>query len=387
MKEVRFPLIPKSLSLKKISFGLCILIFAVLAFKLILSYAKEGSKPNQQTSPLIHYNGRLLIPKLSPLRQFIHTEPVIEQLVITPFTLPAIVEADPATLIKILPPLLGRIISLNKRLGDPVQAGEILFKIDSADLAQAMSDLTRAKASLTFAKQNLKRQQRLSRSNIAARRDLQQAFNDNAQAMSELQRAEAKLKALNVNVDDVHDHFLTVRSPISGKVIELNAAMGGYWNDLTAALMTVADLSKVYITASAQEKDLRNIYVGQDVNVLLDAYSQPLRAKTKFISALVNPETRTVAVRMIFENKSGQLKPNMFGKAMFLSQPHKRILLPLTSIIQRGFDSIVFVEVSPWQFEARLIEAGPQINDKIEVKAGLKAGERVVVRGGIILND
>jgi cobalt-zinc-cadmium efflux system membrane fusion protein len=380
-------LIPKSLSLKQICFCLLVLGFALLAFKLILSYSKGISKPLNQTAPLIHDGGRLVIPATSPLRQFIVIQPVVEHLVISPFTLPAIVEADPTRLIKILPPLLGRITSLNKRLGDLVQAGEILFTIDSADLAQAMSDLERAKAALTFAQENLKRQQRLSVSNIAARRELQQAFNENEQATSEVQRANAKLKALNVNPADVNKDFLKVRAPISGHVIDLNAAVGGYWNDLNAPLMTIADLSKVYVTASAQEKDLKHLYVGQDVNVILDAYPQPLHAKTQFISAWVNPETRTVGVRILFENKSGQLKPNMFGKAMFLSQPQKRIVLPLTTIIQRGFDSIVFVEVAPWQFERRLLELGTQINDKVEVRSGLKVGERVVVKGGIILND
>lgn len=380
-------MIPKSLTAKQLSFCLFGLIIGILTFWLILSYAKGFSKPIKHTPPLLNTGGRLFIPEDSPLRQFIIVKPVEEQLVISPFTLPAIVEADPATLVKVLPPLLGRITSLNKRLGDPVKAGEILFTIDSADLAQAMSDLERAKAALTFAEENLQRQQKLSLSNIAARRDLQQARNDYDQAVSELQRSNARLKALNVKTEDVNEHLLVVRSPLSGRVIDLNAAVGGYWNDATAPIMTVADLSLVYVTASAQEKDLKHLYVGQDVNVILDAYPQLLRSKIHFIGALMNPDTRTVGVRMMFENKSGYLKPNMFGKANFLSQPHKRIVLPLSTIIQRGFDSIVFVEISPWQFEPRLLELGSQVNDKVEILSGLHSGERVVVRGGIILND
>lgn len=379
-------MIPKSLSPKQICFGLLGLGSAIFIFWLIMGYTK-GNIPVPPNHPLLHEGGRLIIPATSPLRQFVVVQPVEEQLVISPFTLPAIVEADPATLVKVLPPLSGRIITLNKRLGDPVKAGEILFTLDSADLAQALSDVARAKAALTFTQENLKRQQRLSVSNIAARRDLQQARNDYEQAFSELQRANARLQALNVNTSDVKEHILAVRSPLTGRVIELNAAVGGYWNDLTAPIMTVADLSIIYVTASAQEKDLKHLYVGQDVDVVLDAYPQHLRSKIQFIDALMNPETRTVGVLMMFENNSGQLKPNMFGKAIFLSQPHKRILLPLTTVIQRGFDSIVFVEVKPWQFEPRLLELGPQINNKVEVISGLHAGERVVIKGGIILND
>lgn len=379
-------MLPKSLSFKKFCFSLLILGFFILIFKLILSYSKVAT-PTNHSPPLIRSNGRLYIPESSPLRQFIITQTVAQQLMISPFTLPAIVEADPATLVNVLPPLLGRIASLNKRLGENVKAGEILFTLDSADLAQSMSDLKRAEASLVFADENLKRQQRLSNSNISARRDLQQAFNEKEQASSEVQRARAKLQILNINPADLKGNLLVVRSPISGQVIELNGALGGFWNDSTAAIMTVADLSKVFIKASAQEKDLKQLFVDQDVEVFLDAYPQPLRAKTKFIDAVLNPDTRTTAVRMVLDNKLGQLKPNMFGKAKFLSQPHQRIILPLTAIIQRGFDSIVFVEILPWQFEPRLLKLGTQINDKVEVLSGLKVGERVVVKGGIILND
>ncbi|KTC87571.1 cation efflux system protein [Legionella drozanskii LLAP-1] len=380
-------MIPKSLIFKHIFWGLLTLIVAMLVFWLILITYSKKNKPVQQTPPILHIGGRLVIPEHSPLRQFIIIKPVVEQLVISPFTLPAIVEADPATLVKVLPPLAGRITTLNKHLGDPVKAGDILFTIDSPDLAQALSDVSRAQASLTFNQENLKRQQRLSLSNINARRDLQQAQSDNLQAISELERANARLKALNVENTDIKENRLIVRSPLSGRVVDLNAALGGFWNDITAPIMTVADLSQVYVKASAQEKDLRHLYVGQDVDVVLDAYSQHFRSKIQYIGALLNPDTRTVSVRMLFDNKQGLLKPNMFGKASFLSQPHNRVVLPLTTIIQRGFDSIVFVEVAPWQFEPRLLELGPQFNEKVEVLSGLKANERVVVKGGIILND
>lgn len=378
-------MISRSLFARRIFLGFLALLVAMLAFWFILTHS-TGPKPIKNTSPLLHIGGRLVIPPESPLRRFIVIKPVVEQLVITPFTLPAIIEADPAKLARVQPPLSGRIVSLNKRLGDSVQAGDILFTIDSADLAQALSDVEKAKASLTFAEANLKRQQRLSVSNINARRELQQAQSDYEQAMSELLRANARLKALKVENMNIKDNVLAVRSPISGQVTELNAAIGSYWNDITAPIMTVANLSTVYIDASAQEKDLKHLYVGQDVDVVIDAYQQHFRSKIDYISPMLNPNTRTVEVSMIFENKLGLLRPNMFGKAIFLSQPHKRIVLPLTTVIQRGFDSIVFVEVAPWQFEPRLLELGPQLNDKVEVLSGLKTNERVVVKGGIILN-
>jgi membrane fusion protein, heavy metal efflux system len=379
-------LLPNSLFYKRFVIGFLSLFVVILAFWLVLLYAK--AKPINKGAPLLHQGGRLIVPEQSSLRQYLVIEQVPEQLVISPFTLPAIVEANPATLIKILTPFVGRITSLNKSVGDAVKAGEVLFIIDSADQAQAMTDVEKAQSALNFAQENLQRQQKLSVSNIAARHDLQQARNDYNQAVSELNRANARVQALQLESPDQKTKYrLVARSPITGQVIELNAGVGSVWNDTTAAIMTVADLSRVYISASAQEKDLKNIYAGQDVSVVMDAYPQPLRSKVQYVNAVLNPDTRTVSVRILINNNLSQLKPNMFAKATFFGQPHKGVVLPLSAVIQRGFYSVAFVEVAPWQFEPRQLELGSQLDDKVEVLSGLKANERVVVKGGIILND
>ncbi|WP_216637043.1 hypothetical protein [Legionella micdadei] len=96
-------MISRSLITRRIFWSLLALLITMLAFWLILTYDK-GSKPAKNVSPILHIDGRLVIPPESPLRRFIVIKPVVEQLVITPFTLPAIIEADPAKLIKVQPP-------------------------------------------------------------------------------------------------------------------------------------------------------------------------------------------------------------------------------------------------------------------------------------------
>ncbi|MDA4601236.1 efflux RND transporter periplasmic adaptor subunit, partial [Enterobacter hormaechei] len=82
-----------------------------------------------------------------------------------------------------------------------------------------------------------------------------------------------------------------------------------YWNDSNASVMTVADLSRVFVTANVQEKDLSKVYVGQAAAVKLDAYAEPLAAKVRYVGEMLDPDTRTVKVRMVFDNKDGRLKP------------------------------------------------------------------------------
>ncbi|WP_035881033.1 zinc efflux RND transporter periplasmic adaptor subunit ZneB [Cupriavidus metallidurans] len=353
--------------------------------------AKADQKRADPPVALRHEGERLVVPAESPLRRTLAVAPATRETVAAPFNLPAMVEADPAKLVKVLPPLAGRIVSLNKQLGDEVKAGDVLFTIDSADLAQATSDAAKARAAMTMARRNLDRQRELDKSEIAAKRDFEQAQSDYDQAASESQRADARLAQLGAksggSAQAGGGHILTVRSPINGRVVDLNAATGAYWNDTTASLMTVADLSHVFVTANAQEKDLGHVYVGQSATVKFDAYDDAQPGKVRYVGQILDADTRTTKVRMVFDNPDGRLRPGMFAQATFLSQPHEGIVVPMSAIVQSGFYTRAFVEVAPWQFEPRVIKLGAQIGDRMEVKSGLSAGDRVVVKEGVLLND
>ncbi|MGO4465906.1 efflux RND transporter periplasmic adaptor subunit, partial [Pseudoduganella sp. RAF53_2] len=174
-------------------------------------HAKESA--SEPVPPLVHKGEQLLVPEKSPLRKALDVVPVAGADVSTSFLLPAVVEADPARLVKVLPPLSGRIVSLNKHLGDEVKVGDVLFTIDSADLAQASADAGKAQAALSLARRNLDRQSELDRSDIAAKRDLDQARSDYEAASSEAARAQARLSQLGAGKGAGSGHALAVRSP------------------------------------------------------------------------------------------------------------------------------------------------------------------------------
>ncbi|WP_288392978.1 efflux RND transporter periplasmic adaptor subunit [uncultured Herbaspirillum sp.] len=340
-------------------------------------------------SPVLTHEGEaIVIPPASALRDSLKTALIEQRSIAIPFSLPASVEADPARLAKILPPTTGRIVSIQKRLGDAVKAGDVLFEIESSDLAQAVSDERKAQSTLALTRRNLERQRSLDQANISARRDLEQAQSDYEQADSEAARAHARVAALGGTAASGGSARLAVRAPVSGHVIELNAAVGSFWNDNTASVMTVADLSSVYVTASAQEKDLARLHAGQDAEIALDAYpGQPLQAKVKSVGQVLDPDTRTVKVRILMANTDDRLKPGMFAQAILREQAHTGLLVPMTAVVQSGFANRVFVEVAPWKFEARKIMLGAQVGNDVEVTDGLQAGTRVVVKDGVLLND
>jgi cobalt-zinc-cadmium efflux system membrane fusion protein len=366
-----------------------VLVVVLLACWLITSRADSVAPADGSAVVLRHDGDQVVVPSASQLRQSLVIQSATEREVQIPFVLPASVEADPARLVKVLPPIAGRIVSLDKRLGDPVKVGEILFQLESSDVSQALSDAQKAKSAMNLAQRALDRQTELSVSEIAAKRDIEQAQNDLEQAASEFGRANARLAQLGaVGRGSMNGRFLAVRSPIAGRVVDLSAASGAYWNDATASVMTVADLSSVFVTASADEADLASIFVGQQVSVSLSAYpSQLLVGKVQFVGEMLDPDTRRVKVRLNFANQAGRLKPGMFAQATFFGRAHRSMLVPLSAVVQSGFDSRLFIEVQPWRFEPRIVQLGSRVGDEVEVARGLNSSERVVVRNGVLLDD
>lgn len=336
---------------------------------------------------LLHERGLLTVPQASPLRKSVQVAAAAEQTVERPIVVPAVVEADPARLIKVVPPVSGRIVELRKVLGDAVRAGDPLFVLDSADFAQAGSDAAKAHAALALAQHNLRRQTELAEAEIGARKDLEQAESDFAQAKSEAERAQGRLTQLGAPTGGSGRQY-TLRSPLTGRVIELNGARGGFWNDTNAPVMTIADLSTVWVSAGVREKDLASVFVGQAASITVDAYEgEPVQGKVAYVGEVLDPDTRTVKVRIALDNRNGRYRPGMFAKVNFNGPAHRAVVVPAAALVQNSFNARVFVETSPWSFQPRIVKVGAQLGDRIELTEGLKPGERIVIKDGVLLND
>jgi cobalt-zinc-cadmium efflux system membrane fusion protein len=270
-----------------------------------------------------------------------------------------------------------------------VTQGQVLAVIDSADLAQAYSDDAKARTVLKLSKQALDRLLGLEKTRAISVKDREQAQSDYAQAQAELKRAEARLKAIGVSAEQQEQsRLLSLTAPISGSVIDLQVGLGAYLNDATAALMTIADLETVWVTANVPEKDTALVVKGQSVDVVFTAYPDKVfKGQVLFVSDLLEPDTRRTKVRIAFPNPEVQLKPNMFAKATFFAPVQMAPTIPTAALLLRDETDQVFVEVEPWVFEPRRVETTIQEGDQAVVMKGLTVGERIVVKGGVLLND
>jgi cobalt-zinc-cadmium efflux system membrane fusion protein len=329
------------------------------------------------------------VPEGSALRTKLAIEPVAEKEIRRDLVLPAVVEADPSHLIKVAPPLAGRVTQLKVQLGERVQAGQPLVVIDSPDLAAAYSDYDRSTVLLALAQKNRDRQRGLEKVGGAALKDLQQAETEYVTAEVEFQRATAHLKQIGVDPDTANkSRTVTVIAPMAGSVIDLGVAPGEYWNDATAALMTVADLSTVWVTASVPESDTALVAKGQAVDVVFAAYpGEAFHGQVLFVSDVVDPDTRRTKVRTAFDNPAMRLRPGMFANVSFHAPSQSMPVVPTSALLLKDDASQVFVETAPWTFQARSVDIGFQQGDEAVLTSGVKAGDRVVVKGGVLLGD
>jgi len=350
--------------------------------------AQGPAKPD--SGPLLVREGdRIIVPEGSPLRAKLTVEAVAEQQVQRTLVLPAVVEADPSRLVKVLPPLAGRITQLKIQLGERVKEGQALAVLDSPDLGTAFADHERATVVLDLARKNRDRLRNLSKIGGAAVKELQQAETDYVTADVEHHRADARLKQIGVNPETSEPmRTVTITAPIAGSVIEVDVGAGAFWNDPNASLLTVADLSSIWVTANVPEKDTALVAKGQPVEVVFGAYpNEVFKGEVLFVSDVLDPDSRRTKVRIAFPNPEVRLKPNMFANVSFLTAPQMVATVPSTALVMKNEGDRVFVEVAPWTFVPRPVEVNYQQGNSAIIKSGLAAGERAVVKGGVLLND
>jgi cobalt-zinc-cadmium efflux system membrane fusion protein len=343
----------------------------------------------EKAAAIIRSGNSILVPEGSPVRTKLAIEPIAERDIKRQLVLPAVVEADPAHLVKVSPPLAGRVTQLTVELGQRVEAGQALVVIDSPDLAAAYSDYDRAKVLLALALKNRDRQRGLQKIGGAADKDLQQAETDYVTAEVEHQRATAHLNQIGVDPDATNKtRTVTVAAPMAGSVIELDVAPGEFWNDPTSPLMTIADLSTIWVTASVPEKDTSLVVKGQSVDVVFPAYpGETFNGEVLFVSDVLDPDTRRTKVRIAFKNPGIRLRPGMFATASFYAPVQRVPVVPTSALVLKDDANQVFVETAPWTFEARSVDIGFQQGDEAVLSSGVKAGDRVVVKGGVLLGD
>lgn len=277
----------------------------------------------------------------------------------------------------------GRIVAIHARLGDEVKKGQLLLKIHSPDLANAVAALKQASADELLAQRIYDRNAFLyERGATVALKDLQAAENALADAKANTENAVTQVQLLNA--DPRHPSpFVELRAPASGVIVEQNIALGAAAKSLDATpnLFTIADLSRVWLLCDIYENNLAQVHVGDSAQIHLNAYPDlPLQGKVVNIFSLLDPNTRSTKVRIELDNAKGLLRPGMFATAVFVSQDKvPRIVVPATAIFRLHDKDWVFFPLGGKKFRRSEVQIGATDADGTQqIVAGLRDGDQVV---------
>ena len=313
----------------------------------------------------------------------------------------------------VLTPFSGRVTRLIAKIGDDVKRGDALFEIDSPEVVQAQTDLIAAlhglgksKSQLALAKRVLDRQTSLLADKATAMREVDQARNDYAIAESDLATAQGSLAAARnrlrvivgrdrgeverVERERSVNPLITINAPIDGTVIGRKVGPGQYVRtDAGDPLYSIADLTTMWLKANVPENEIANVRIGQEIEVKVAAVpGRVFNARISAIGAASDAATRRIVVRSEIPNPDRMLKSEMFASfKITIGGSDPCPVVPVEAVIRDGEQASVWILREPMLFERRKVKVGVEWDGRVQVLEGIDAGEQVVGRGAIFVDN
>jgi membrane fusion protein, heavy metal efflux system len=284
-------------------------------------------------------------------------------------------------------PLSGRVESLLVKPGDVVKKGQPLLTIVSPEVESAIADDRAAAAEVSLQTRNLERLRALLAEQAVAHKDVSQAESDLTKAQAGQERSRARLALLGLRSNE-HSSRFTLRAPLAGTVVERSVLPGAeVRSDAGTPLVTISDLSRVWVVADVYEKQLSAVRDGQKADVTVASYpGEVFSARIEHVGDVVDAQTRTVKIRLAADNPDHKLKPEMFARiALPLTGPAAAVTVPANAVLSDGEANVVMVAIADGKFAKRRVEIGPESEGRLAVLSGLRPGERVVVDGALFL--
>jgi len=296
----------------------------------------------------------------------------------------------------VLAPFSGPVSRLLVSLGQQVKKGEPLAAVDSPDFAAAIDAYRKALATARTDRKLADLDKDLIEHHGIAQREATQAETDAVNAESDRDAALLALVSLSVSPEAIKDiqegrpvsHVeAMIRAPIAGTVVEKLITPGELLQAGTTSAFTVADLSRVWVMAQIFGSDLGEVRVGDSAAVETGVGSKSFSGKVDNIAALVDPDTRAVAVRIVVEIPGDLLKKQMYVHVQIRASEESTGLLAPVSAILRDDENLpfVYVAVSDGSFARQHVTLSYRTGDQYEISSGLKAGDRIVIEGGLFV--
>jgi cobalt-zinc-cadmium efflux system membrane fusion protein len=307
-----------------------------------------------------------------------------------------VVDFDNDQATSVLAPFSGPVSRLLATLGERVRKGQQLATVNSPDFAAAVAAYRKAIATAATARHLADLDKDLFEHHGVAQREEEQAQTDADNAESDRSAALQALIALNVDpqtIKDIQENRPveggegTIRSPITGVVVEKLITPGQLLEAGTTPCFTVADLSRVWVEAQIFGSDVASVRVGDSAEVESDGAAEHLSGTVTNVAALVDPDTRSVIARIAVPNTAGILKKQMYVRVLIRSQRESTGLLIPVSAVLRDDENLpfVYIEQPDGSFARRHVTLGYRDGNRFEIVTGIRTGEKIVVDGSIFV--
>ncbi len=299
----------------------------------------------------------------------------------------------------------GRLSYVGVEEGSRVKKGEIIARLENADLAAARdraaanvnvarASLEQSDAELTDARLNYQRLKQLLAQNLISRQDYDAAEARHHKAMAGVANNQANIKASAATLNEAQTavEYSLIRAPFDGVVLTKNAEVGevvapfGAAANARAAVATMADMSSLMVEADVAESNINLVKLGQPCEILLDALpGVRFPGKVHMIVPTADRSKATIMVKVAFDSLDPRILPEMSAKAAFLSrslrssEEQPRLVVNPQALLQKNGKLMAFV-LKEQIVQAVPVEVGPKLGDLVEVLSGLREGDKVVLQ-------
>jgi membrane fusion protein, heavy metal efflux system len=313
----------------------------------------------------------------------------IESMQASSLTVTGVVSPDVSRTVPVISLATGRVVDIRARLGDSVQKGQVLLRVQSQDIASALSDYRKATADELLVRKQFDRAQLLYDKGAISLNDFQVAEDADSKAKVDVETSLEHLHVLGVDKDHPTG-IVDIQAPVSGVITDQQVTNASGVQGLTGTNpFTISDLSHVWILCDVYENDLANVHVGEPAEIRLVAYpDKALSGKISNIGPILDPNLRTAKVRVEVANPGGLMRVGMFVNATFHGQKKERLAaIPASAILHLHDRDWVYIPAGNKKFRRLEVKAGATLPDKMQlILSGIQPGQEVVSSALVLQN-
>jgi cobalt-zinc-cadmium efflux system membrane fusion protein len=312
----------------------------------------------------------------------------VEHAATSQLTATGTVNPDISRTVPVISIATGRVVEIHARLGDTVKQGQLLLRVQSADLSTAFSDYRKAVADERLARTQLERSRLLYDKGAVSLNDLQVSQDAADKARVDVENTTERLRVLGGDIDHPAA-IVEIRAPVSGVITDQQVTNASGVAGLSSPNpFTISDLSNVWILCDVYENDLAKVHVGETAEIRLNAYPDKLfMGRINNVGPILDPSLRTAKVRIEVRNP-GLMRVGMFVTARIHGQKKEaRASVPASAVLHLHDRDWVYIPAGDKKFRRVEVVAGSSLpNNMQEIVSGMQPGQQVVSNALVLQN-